>query len=125
MKRGAKPYGFRPGEQEVVDHILGLRKEGLAVDRIAARLNSEGVKPRRGALWGHPAVRNVLRRAGLGRRLPYRQKKATIEGIHSLRALGLSCTKIANWLNAKGVKPALAPRWTAPNVWHFAGGKPA
>src|SRR5947209_9216023 len=43
---GRKPYGFYEGEATAVERIKALRAEGLGFDRIAARLNAEGVPTR-------------------------------------------------------------------------------
>jgi DNA invertase Pin-like site-specific DNA recombinase len=51
---GRKPYGFRPNEPEVIEHIKELRGAGLAVDKIADALNTEGIKPRAGIRWHAP-----------------------------------------------------------------------
>jgi DNA invertase Pin-like site-specific DNA recombinase len=60
---GAKPYGELPGEAAVIARMKELRASGLGFDRIAAQLNAEGVKPRRGKQWWGAAVNNVLSRA--------------------------------------------------------------
>ena len=57
---GRKPYGFYPGEAAVIERMKDLRAEGLGFDRIAARLNAEGVKPRMGARWWGCTVNNIL-----------------------------------------------------------------
>jgi DNA invertase Pin-like site-specific DNA recombinase len=68
---GRKPYGSRPGELAVVQHILELRKGGAAMDTIAGRLNGEGVKPRAGSQWFASSIRNILLRSDA--RMPARQ----------------------------------------------------
>lgn len=60
---GRKAFGHRAGEAATIKRILALRKDGEAMDTIAERLNSEGVKPRSGGQWYGSAVRNVLLRA--------------------------------------------------------------
>jgi DNA invertase Pin-like site-specific DNA recombinase len=60
---GEKPYGERTGEQNVIERIVALRGEGLGMDKIADRLNDEGIKPRRGAKWYAMSVSRVLQRA--------------------------------------------------------------
>jgi DNA invertase Pin-like site-specific DNA recombinase len=59
---GAKLYGELPGEAAVIARMKELRASGLGFDRIAAQLNAEGVKPRRGKQWWGAAVNNVLSR---------------------------------------------------------------
>lgn len=43
---GRKPYGHRPGEQEVIRRILQLDAEGNKVAAICKILNDEGIGPR-------------------------------------------------------------------------------
>jgi len=62
---GEKPYGEGRNEKRVVNRILALRAGGLAVDKIAAALNSENVKPKRGKMWYGASVNNVLKRHSL------------------------------------------------------------
>src|SRR5215469_5471782 len=54
---GRKPFGYYEGEAEALERIRTLRAEGLGFDRIAARLNEEGVPTRTGKLW-HGVVVN-------------------------------------------------------------------
>jgi DNA invertase Pin-like site-specific DNA recombinase len=57
---GRKRYGTLPGEPEVIQRIRNLRNEGLALDKIADKLNVEGVKPRAGAKWYPTSVSRIL-----------------------------------------------------------------
>lgn len=57
---GAKPYGTLPGEAEVIERMKALQRSGLGFDRIAAALNAEGIKPRRGARWWGQTINNIL-----------------------------------------------------------------
>ena len=57
---GAKPYGELPGEAAVIDRMKVLRAEGLGFDRVAAALNVEAIKPRRGARWHGLTVNKIL-----------------------------------------------------------------
>jgi|SRR5215472_17497227 len=59
---GRKPYGERPGEQEVIERIVALRGEGLGMDKIAERLNAEGIAARAGR-WHAMSVSRVLQKA--------------------------------------------------------------
>jgi len=52
---GRKPFGYYDGEQAILERMVGLRASGMAYDKIAAALNTEGLKPRSGAKW-HPGV---------------------------------------------------------------------
>lgn len=60
---GRKPYGFRPGEQAVIERMRELRAAGMGYDRIAEQLNAEGIKPRRGVRWWGRGINNVLKEA--------------------------------------------------------------
>lgn len=60
---GRKPYGARPGEEQVITRILSLRSTGTPMDTIAEMLNAEGVAPRSGSQWYGSSVRNVLVRS--------------------------------------------------------------
>jgi DNA invertase Pin-like site-specific DNA recombinase len=57
---GAKPYGYFEGEQAAIDRMQALRASGMGFDRIAAQLNTEGFKPRRGIRWHGLQVNRVL-----------------------------------------------------------------
>lgn len=57
---GAKRFGVLPGEEEILDRMRQLRADGLGFDRIAARLNAEGLRPRRGKKWWGLTVNNIL-----------------------------------------------------------------
>jgi DNA invertase Pin-like site-specific DNA recombinase len=57
---GAKPYGTFPGEAEVVERMAALRASGLGFGKIAAQLNAEGVKPRRGERWYGKTIDKIL-----------------------------------------------------------------
>jgi DNA invertase Pin-like site-specific DNA recombinase len=60
---GAKAYGSLPGEAQVIERMKELRTAGMGFDRIAAALNADGIKPRRGTKWWGLSVNNVLSRA--------------------------------------------------------------
>ncbi|MCU1329556.1 MAG: Resolvase, N-terminal domain [Bryobacterales bacterium] len=62
---GAKPYGDRPREKAVIARMNELRATGLGFDKIAERLNAEGLKPRRGERWHGLTVNRTL--TGKGR----------------------------------------------------------
>jgi DNA invertase Pin-like site-specific DNA recombinase len=66
---GRKPFGARPGEAEVVERILKLRRkpkggERLSFQAIAGRLNAEGVPTRTGKQWAAETVRGIVARRG-------------------------------------------------------------
>jgi len=61
---GRKPYGHYEGERAVIERMRALQTEGLGFDRIASRLNAEGVATRTaGKRWHGFAVNEILRRA--------------------------------------------------------------
>jgi hypothetical protein len=51
---GRKPYGYYDGEATALDRI------GLGFDRLAARLNQEGVPTRTGKPWHGVVVNRIL-----------------------------------------------------------------
>jgi DNA invertase Pin-like site-specific DNA recombinase len=57
---GRKPYGFYDGEPEVIERLKALRAEGMGFDRIAAQLNSEGLKPRTAKRWHGVVINRIL-----------------------------------------------------------------
>lgn len=59
---GRKPYGAREGEQEVINRIVELRKNGLNYSNIADKLNALGVRARNGGVWYPANVSRVLER---------------------------------------------------------------
>jgi DNA invertase Pin-like site-specific DNA recombinase len=59
---GAKPFGEYPGEAQVLERIKTLRAAGESYATIAARLNREGIPPRRGLKWHPFAVDRIIRR---------------------------------------------------------------
>jgi len=59
-REGRKPFGARPGEQETITRILELRRQGLAYDTIAERLNAEGISARAGR-WHATSVSRILK----------------------------------------------------------------
>jgi len=59
---GRKPFGSRPGEQEVIDRMKELRKTGMSFPKIAAKLDEEGRKPHQGGKWQPETVRLTLKR---------------------------------------------------------------
>lgn len=57
---GRKPYGFYAGEPEVIARMEALRAEGLGYDKIAARLNEEGLSTRTRGRWHGVMVNRIL-----------------------------------------------------------------
>jgi DNA invertase Pin-like site-specific DNA recombinase len=61
---GRKAYGNRPGESDIIDRMKVLRRGGMAVDKVAAVLNTEGAKPRAGQQWYPTTVYRILKATG-------------------------------------------------------------
>jgi len=64
---GRKAYGERPGEAEIVDRILQLRRkpvkgERLSFQAIADTLNADGVATRQGGAWRPSTIQNICAR---------------------------------------------------------------
>lgn len=57
---GRKPYGFRPGEQEIRDRMANMHGEGASWTAIANTLNSEGIKTRSGGKWFPASVSQIF-----------------------------------------------------------------
>jgi len=63
---GRKPYGYYDGEQAVIERMQDLRAARMGFDRIAAQLNTEGLKTRTGAQWHGLVCNRIL--TGKGRK---------------------------------------------------------
>ena len=61
---GRKPFGYYEGEADALARIRALRNEGLGFDRIAAKLNAEGVPTRTGKPWHGIVLNRILTAAG-------------------------------------------------------------
>lgn len=59
---GRKPYGFRPGETQVIERIKQLRSEGKTLRAIAGTLDAEKAPARKAAAWSPMAVKLILDR---------------------------------------------------------------
>lgn len=57
---GRKPYGERPGEQEVIARARELAKGGMNYSHIAHQLNAERRPTRAGGRWFPATVRRIL-----------------------------------------------------------------
>jgi hypothetical protein len=57
---GRKPFGRSEAEKAVMDRMKALRAEGLAFDRIAERLNLEGVPTRTGKRCHGVVINRIL-----------------------------------------------------------------
>ncbi|HVZ15664.1 MAG TPA: recombinase family protein [Terriglobales bacterium] len=59
---GRKPFGFYDGEDTVIERMTALRAEGLGFDRVAARMNAEGLQTRTRGKWHGVMVNRILNR---------------------------------------------------------------
>jgi DNA invertase Pin-like site-specific DNA recombinase len=57
---GRKPFGHYEGESAVLERLEALRAEGLGFDRIARRLNEEGIPTRTGKPWHGLVINRIL-----------------------------------------------------------------
>ena len=57
---GRKAYGFREGEQTVLERARTLRQSGMAYSDIAAYLNTEGTRSRNGGTWHAGVIHRIL-----------------------------------------------------------------
>ncbi|MGO9242867.1 MAG: recombinase family protein [Bryobacteraceae bacterium] len=57
---GRKPFGHFEGETAVVGRMKALRAEGLGFDKIAAKLNEEGLPTRTGKPWHGVVINRIL-----------------------------------------------------------------
>ncbi len=62
---GRKPFGFYPGEKAVLERMKALRGEGLGFDRLAAQMNAEGLRRRKGTPWDGKSMNRILTRLGV------------------------------------------------------------
>jgi hypothetical protein len=69
---GHAPYGWDFGrggllventrEQKVITRMRQMQAEGMSFRGIAVRLDSEGIRPKRGKRWIHTTVKSILAR---------------------------------------------------------------
>jgi len=64
---GRKPYGQFEGEGVVIARMKALRAEGLGFDRIAAKMNTEGIETRTRGRWHGVMVNRILKAQEKGR----------------------------------------------------------
>lgn len=57
---GRKPYGFFPGEAEVIERMKQLHGSGIGFDRIALQFNLEGVATRTRGKWYGAMINRIL-----------------------------------------------------------------
>lgn len=58
---GRKPYGYRPGESEVLARVLQLRRDGVVLEKIADQLNAEAIPTRAGKRWAPATIHYILK----------------------------------------------------------------
>ena len=61
---GRKPFGKTQAEQRAIERMGELRTQGMGFDRIARKLNDEGVPTRGRGRWHGWAVNQILSRQG-------------------------------------------------------------
>jgi hypothetical protein len=59
---GRKPYGYKPGETEIINTMRSLRASRLSYDKIAEALNANGIPSRSGILWNGCTISRILKR---------------------------------------------------------------
>jgi DNA invertase Pin-like site-specific DNA recombinase len=59
---GRKPYGHYSEEKATLERMRELRAEGLGFDRLAKKLNKEGLQTRMGTAWHGFTVNRILSR---------------------------------------------------------------
>ena len=57
---GRKPYGFYEGEEKGLERMRALRAEGFGFDRVAVKLNEEGLPTRTGKPWHGVVINRIL-----------------------------------------------------------------
>lgn len=61
---GRKAFGYYEGEAEALERMRTLRNEGIGFDRIAVKLNEEGVPTRTGKPWHGIVINRILKATG-------------------------------------------------------------
>ena len=99
---GAPPYGFRftadhqgpmpvevdPDEAAVITRMFAwYLDEGVGTITIAARLNAEGLRQRRGGLWSDWQVRRLMNNPAVSGRFAYGRKATGPDGVRRPRSL--------------------------------------
>lgn len=75
---GRKPFGFYPGETEIITRMRelrsGVRSQRKSYRKVAAALDAEGLHTRSGVPWSAPGVRKILE-YGQPRSTPIRSRR--------------------------------------------------
>lgn len=127
---GCPPYGYKyvheldangrrilvkdAEHMKVLEQIAVLHSDGLSINRIAKRLNAEGIAAQRGGNWHARAIANILAR--LGCYVPWQRPKverscdpiASAARARELAAQGYSLRQIAELLAAERHVPQRA-----------------
>jgi hypothetical protein len=101
---------------------VALYGDGLRMNRIAKRLNADGIKAQRGGIWHARAVANILAREGCY--IPWQRPKIerlcdpaiSAARARELTAQGYSLRQIAERLTEERHVPRRASAWHAATV---------
>jgi hypothetical protein len=118
--RPVKGFAQLEGYEQLLEHVVELRRQGLSSPRIAAKLNEEGYRtPRRRQLFSDENVRQLLSRRGLsGERLdatqlgPQEWRMATLA-----EGLGMDVAKLRRWISYGWVHARQTPVQGLWIVW--------
>ena len=133
---GRVPYGYRtevapnnprfrilveePEQQAVLQRIKAWVQQDIGITEIADRLNSEGIKPPKGARWSKSLLYNLKLRQRWVEPRPYNTRPHTDSDVKErmieLRSQGLTHAAIAGSLNADGFIPLKGQRFTETSV---------
>jgi DNA invertase Pin-like site-specific DNA recombinase len=118
--RPVKGFAQLEGYEQLLEHVVELRRQGLSSPRIAAKLNEEGYRtPRRRQVFTDENVRQLLSRRGLsGERLdatqldPQEWRMATFA-----EELGMDVAKLRRWISYGWVHARQTPVQGLWIVW--------
>jgi site-specific DNA recombinase len=60
---GRKPYGFREGEQAILDRLTTMKVSGKNYEQMSDTLNKQQIKTRIGGIWYPATIRRILLKA--------------------------------------------------------------
>jgi DNA invertase Pin-like site-specific DNA recombinase len=156
---GTTPFGFRregkllikdATEQAVVERARRLFARGVSYQRIAERLDADGLRGRLGGRWDGTTIKTMLRaneligcpidripperkdiriypvpygyRARSGMLVEHDREQAVLARIRRMYLRGMSWHKIADRLNAEQVPTKCGGRWWASTVANYVRG---
>ena len=107
---------------KVLGQIVALYNDGASINRIAKRLNAEGIAAQRGGIWHARAVANILAREGCY--IPWQRPKVdricdpavSAARARELAAQGYSLRQVAERLTAEHHVPQRAAAWHAATI---------